>query len=138
MKNMSEEIENKNNSSNVYFTEYEIQEHKTEKKSSLTEYDLAVANMNKVNNNNNNNNNDEKRDHVNLEMEYNDERVPELSSASESSDEEYEYKKGTLKMPRVGIQFLIIDFSPINFIDTVGVKTIRQVSYNIILTFFPP
>jgi hypothetical protein len=32
-----------------------------------------------------------------------------------------------LRMPTIPFSFLIIDCSPINFIDTVGVKTMKQV-----------
>ena len=34
-----------------------------------------------------------------------------------------------LEMPPMPFKFLIIDCSPINFIDTTGVKAIKQVSY---------
>ena len=63
-------------------------------------------------------------------MEYSDEIHKLESSASESSDEDdlaVEYKKGTLRLPKPPIKFLIIDCTPINFIDTVGVKTLKQV-----------
>jgi hypothetical protein len=102
---------------NDYYTEYEIQEKKAAVvQTGLTESDLCSKNTMNQNGN-----------EVNLEMEYNDDIVPEYSSTSESSDEEEEYNKGTLTMPKMPIKFLIIDFSPINFIDTVGVKTVRQV-----------
>ena len=52
-----------------------------------------------------------------------DDHIEERVSLSSSSDED----ESTLKIPVVPFKFLIIDCSPINFIDTVGVKTISQV-----------
>ncbi len=34
-----------------------------------------------------------------------------------------------LKMPELPVSFIIIDCSPINYIDSVGVKTIKQVKF---------
>jgi hypothetical protein len=46
-----------------------------------------------------------------------------------STDDEDESQ---LKMPMTPFKFLIIDCSPINFIDTTGVKTIKQVIFETI------
>lgn len=40
------------------------------------------------------------------------------------------------ELPELSIDTLIIDFSPINFIDSVGIKTIYQVLINLYSNFF--
>ena len=92
----------------AYYNEYEKQEHQNQ--IGIVESEMEPG-------------------RVNLAMEYTDDIARLESSASESSDEEelaVEYKKGTLRLPKPPIRFLIIDCSPINFIDTVGVKTMKQ------------
>jgi anti-anti-sigma regulatory factor len=39
-----------------------------------------------------------------------------------------EVEDAKLRMPKLGFNFLIIDCSPINFVDSVGVKTMNQVT----------
>ena len=54
---------------------------------------------------------------------YDDSEVEEVVSLASLSDED----ESTLKMPEAPFKFLIIDCSPINFIDYVGARTIVQV-----------
>jgi hypothetical protein len=51
----------------------------------------------------------------------------------DSDYESDEIEDAKLKMPRIPFSFLIIDCSPINFVDTVGVKTMKQVLKSLII-----
>ena len=64
----------------------------------------------------------------NISFNYENEVPPDLYGNIDSSDEETEDEKNQFKLPRVPLRFLIIDCSAINFIDTVGVKAIKQVT----------
>jgi hypothetical protein len=60
-------------------------------------------------------------------IEYNDTMNKQEDLSTDDEDE------SQLKMPKTPFKFLIIDCSPINFIDTTGVKTIKQVICEAIL-----
>lgn len=64
----------------------------------------------------------------NISFKYDDEVSPYFQGApiDDSSDEEDTV--AGIRLPKVPIKYLVIDCSPINFIDTVGVKTVKQVT----------
>ena len=69
---------------------------------------------------------------ISFNFEYKNDEIDEVISLPSSSDED----ESTLKMPKIPFKFLIIDCSPINFIDTVGVKTLEQVIMIKILKYY--
>lgn len=67
---------------------------------------------------------------IRIEIKENQSNVHNNSSSdSDSEDDEEKYLKDKFKMPELPIKYLIIDCSPINFVDTVGVKVIKQVKF---------
>lgn len=104
-----ESIQTKN-PEEMYWTEYERNEHEADRQAE-TESQLGA---------------DEQRVHMNFyDTNYNQDE-------QKNSDDD-------LKLPILPIKYLIIDCSPIYFIDTVGCKTIKQVlllSYQLEFNFF--
>ena len=78
----------------------------------------------------NNNKTLEEPESIRIEIKENQSNVHNYSSSdSDSEDDEEKYLKDKFKMPELPIKYLIIDCSPINFVDTVGVKVIKQVDF---------
>lgn len=98
------------NPEEMYWTEYERNEHEADRQAE-TESQLGA---------------DEQRVHMNFyDTNYNQDEQT-------NSDDD-------LKLPILPIKYLIIDCSPIYFIDTVGCKTIKQVlllNYQLEFNFF--
>ena len=66
---------------------------------------------------------------ISIEIKENLSDVHNYSSSDSDSDDEEKYLKDKFKMPELPIKYLIIDCSPINFVDTVGAKVIKQVKF---------
>ena len=66
---------------------------------------------------------DEKKIHLEPTIDYDDKINDPIDLSTDGEDE------SQLEMPDKPFQCLIIDCSPINFVDTVGVKTLRQVIF---------
>ena len=65
----------------------------------------------------------EKKIHLEPTIDYDDKINDPIDLSTDGEDE------SQLEMPDKPFQCLIIDCSPINFVDTVGIKTLRQVIF---------
>ena len=54
-------------------------------------------------------------------------KIENIDSDDEDEDALDEIEDEKLRMPKLPIKFIIIDCSPINFADTLGVKAIKEV-----------
>ena len=90
-----------------YLTEYEKDEYEAETRAAETESQIDI---------------EENHKNQEVAIDY-DDRMNEREDLSTDDEDESQ-----LEMPNTPFKCLIIDCSPINFIDTVGVKTLRQVT----------
>ena len=94
----------------IYMTEYERNEHEAEKRnnadteSQIVDHNYGVISIDKL---------DYDKNREGIDSDYDPDEI----------------RDDKLRMPRLEFNFLIIDCSPINFVDTVGVKTIKQVYF---------
>ncbi len=97
----------KNELEDTFWTEYERNEHEAEKEQNAdTESQIFDA-----------------FSMINIDRHDYEKHRGEIDSGYDVD----EIEDAKLKMPKIPFNFLVIDCSPINFVDTVGVKTMKQV-----------
>jgi hypothetical protein len=90
-----------------YLTEYEKDEYEAKTQAAETESQIDI---------------EENHKNQEVTIDY-DDKMNEREDLSTDDEDESQ-----LEMPRTPFKCLIIDCAPINFIDTVGVKTLKQVA----------
>jgi hypothetical protein len=108
-------MQKKNELDDTYWTEYDRNEHEAEKAQNADTESQIVDSFSIINIDRH----DYERHRDGIDSDYD---VDEIEDSK-------------LKMPKIPFNFLIIDCSPINFVDTVGVKTMKQVNLVTLVTF---
>ena len=106
MKKLKNEDSNDLNAINQ-LTEYEQNEYEAEFQAAETESQIGMDNM-------------AYDRHKDVDIDYDDKMNEKVDLSTDDEDE------SKLNMPVTPFKCLIVDCAPINFIDTVGVKTLRQ------------
>lgn len=91
-----------------YLTEYEKDEYEAQTQAAETESQIGIEDIHV-------------RDRRDTIIDYDDKMNEEQDLSTDDEDD------SKLQMPETPFKCLIIDCSPINFVDTVGVKTLKQI-----------